>query len=97
MCLTTENFKDNKNKIIQYTSPSSFVIQQWKLDYYSKRCKKNNSSGDEIYIYKKKKQWDTLRQIIKQRDCKGMKHNPSFGHNTGLEEKLDMTCKQNPS
>jgi hypothetical protein len=25
--LATENFKENKNKIIQYTGPSSFVIQ----------------------------------------------------------------------
>jgi len=29
----TANFKENKNKIIQYTGPSSFVIAQWKLDH----------------------------------------------------------------
>ena len=53
MCFTTKNFKDNKNKIIQYTSTSSFVKRHWKLDYYSKRFKKDNSSGDEIYGEKK--------------------------------------------
>jgi hypothetical protein len=28
-----------------------------------------------------------------KRDCKGIKYNPSFGQNTGLQEKLDATSK----
>ena len=48
----------------------------------------------------KKKQQDTLGQIIKQTQrLQKIKYNPSFffwgGGNTGLEKKLDMTCKQN--
>jgi hypothetical protein len=29
----------------------------------------------------------------KCRDCKGIKYNPRSGQNTGLQEKLDTTCK----
>jgi hypothetical protein len=29
------------------------------------------------------------------RDCKGIKYNPSFGQNTGIQQKLDTTCKRN--
>jgi hypothetical protein len=47
--------------------------------------------------YMEKKQWDTLGQIIKQREIRGIKYNPSFGHNIGLDKKLDMTCKQKAS
>jgi hypothetical protein len=32
------------------------------------------------------------RSLNKHRDCKGIKYNPSFGQNTGLQEKMD-TCK----
>jgi hypothetical protein len=31
----------------------------------------------------------------KYRDYKGIKHNPSFGHNTGLQEKMGKMCKSN--
>ena len=31
--MATENFKENKNKILQYTSSSSFVTRKWKLDH----------------------------------------------------------------
>ena len=31
------------------------------------------------------------------RDCKGIKYNPSLGQNTGLQKKLDMACKENAS
>jgi hypothetical protein len=31
----------------------------------------------------------------KNADCKGIKYNPSFGKNTGLQEKIDTTIKSN--
>jgi hypothetical protein len=36
--------------------------------------------------------WD--RSQNKYRDCKGIKYNPSFRQNTGLQEKTDI-CKSN--
>jgi hypothetical protein len=48
------------------------------------------------YMGEKKKSV-TLGQIVKQRDCKRIKYNASFGHNTGLKKKMGMTCKQNAS
>jgi len=41
--------KENKNKTIQYTSPSSLIIWLRTLDYYNKGRQKNNSSRDEIH------------------------------------------------
>jgi hypothetical protein len=43
-------------------------------------------------------QQDTLGQILnKYTNCKGVKINSNFGQITGIQEKLDTTCKQNAS
>jgi len=41
-----QNTLKNKNETIQYISPSSLVIWQRNVDYYSKWRQKNNSSRD---------------------------------------------------
>jgi hypothetical protein len=33
----------------------------------------------------------------KHTNCKGVKNNSNFGQITGIQEKLDTTCKQNAS
>jgi len=33
----------------------------------------------------------------KYTNCKGVKNNTNFGQNTGIQEKFDITCKQNAS
>jgi hypothetical protein len=44
-------------------------------------------------------QQDTLWQVTKQtnRNCKWIKNNSSFGQITGIQGKLNTTCKQNTS
>jgi hypothetical protein len=37
--------------------------------------------------------WDSSQD--KYRHCKGIKYNPSFRQNTGLQEKMDTTWKSN--
>jgi hypothetical protein len=54
-----KTLNEQKNTILQYTDPSSFVVRLWKLEHCGKKRKKNNSSGDEVYE-------DTLGQFIKQ-------------------------------
>jgi len=39
--------------------------------------------------------WDRLEN--KFTNCKGVKNNTNFGQITGIQEKLDTTCKQNAS
>ena len=39
--------------------------------------------------------WDSLQN--KCTNCKGVKNNTNFGQITGIQEKLDATCKQNAS
>jgi fatty acid-binding protein DegV len=53
-----QNTLKNKNETIQYISPSSLVIWQRNVDYYSKWRQKNNNSRDEIH--------EKLEQITKQ-------------------------------
>jgi len=39
---------------------------------------------------------DTLGQVTnKCTNCKGVKYNTNFGQITGIQEKLDTTCKEN--
>ena len=63
MCSDHKKPLKNKNKTTQYTGPSSLVIWQRNLDYYSKGCQKNNSSRDEIH---EKNSRIHLGQITKQ-------------------------------
>ena len=39
--------------------------------------------------------WDRIQN--KCTHCKGVKNNTGFGHITGIQVKLDTTCKQNAS
>ena len=52
---------------------------------------KNNSSRAEIYEKNGRIHLDRLQ--IKYPDCKGIKNNTNSGHITGIQEKLDATCK----
>jgi hypothetical protein len=54
-------------------------------------CNKNNSSRDEVNENSR----INLDRSQKYKHCKGIKYNPSFGQNTGLQEKMDTTCKLN--
>ena len=81
----------NKNKIIQSTGPPSSAIWQRKWDCYSKGRQKNNSSRDEIHEKNSRIHLDRLQN--KYTNCKGVKNNTNFGQITGIQEKLDTTCK----
>ena len=72
-----------KNKIVQYISSST--IRQWKLDHYSKKHKKNNSSRDEVYQKNSGIHMDGLWN--EHRDCR-INHNSSFEQNTGPQKKF---------
>ena len=53
--------------------------------------KKNNSSRDEIHENNSRIHLDRLEN--KCTICKGFKNNINFGQITGIQEKLDTTCK----
>jgi len=53
--------------------------------------KKNNSSRDEIHENNSRIHWDRLQN--KCTNCKRIKNNTNFGQITGIQEKLDITCK----
>ena len=55
------------------------------------RRQKNNSSRDEIYENNSRIHLD--RSQNKCRNCKLIKNNTNCGHITGIQEKLDTTCK----
>ena len=57
----------------------------------SKGRQKNNSSRDEIYEKKSRIHLDRLQN--KYTNYKGIKSNTNFGQITGIQEKLDTTCK----
>jgi malate/lactate dehydrogenase len=52
---------------------------------------KNNSSRDEIHEKNSRIHSDRLKN--KYANCKGIKNNTNFGNITGIQEKLDTTCK----
>ena len=80
---------------MQYIGPSSFVTWQRDLNCYSKERQKNNSSTDEIHENNSRIHWDRLQN--KYTNCNGIKNNTNFGQITGVQEKMDTTCKQNAS
>jgi len=53
--------------------------------------KKNNSSRDEICEKNSRIHLDRLQN--KYTNYKGIKNNTNFGQITGIQEKLDKTCK----
>ena len=57
----------------------------------AKRRQKNNSSRDEIHEKNSRIHLDRLQNKCK--NCKGVKNNTNFGQITGIQEKLDTTCK----
>ena len=61
----------------------------------SKGRQKNNSSRDEIYEKNSRIHLDRLQN--KYTNYKRIKSNNNFGQITGVQEKLDITCKQNAS
>ena len=63
-----------------------------RLKSESKRRQKNSSSRDEIH---EKNSRIHLGQITKQMHnfAKEVKNNTNFGQITGIQEKLDTTCK----
>jgi hypothetical protein len=61
------------------------------LDYYNKGRQKNNSRRDEIHEKNSRIHWDRLQN--KYTNCKGVKNNPNFVQITGIQEKMDTTCK----
>jgi endonuclease I len=54
-------------------------------------CQKNKSSGDEIHEKNSRIQLNRLQN--KYTNCNGIKNNTSFRQITGIQEKLDTTCK----
>ena len=61
------------------------------FDYKSKRRQKNNNSRDEIREKKSRLHLDRLQN--KCTNFKGVKSNINFGKITGIQEKLETTCK----
>jgi hypothetical protein len=57
--------------------------------------KKNISSGDELHEKNSRTHLDRLQN--KYTNCEGVKNNCNFGQITGIQDKLDTTCKQNTS
>jgi endonuclease I len=53
----------------------------------------NISSRDGVHEKNSRMHLDRLQN--KYTNCKGVKNNFNFGHITGIQEKLDTTCKQN--
>ena len=90
-----KKLKENNNKIVQYISPSSFVIRQWNLDYYSTRRQKNNRSRDEIYENNNRIHLD--RPQNKHTNYNRIKSNTNSRKITGIQEEMDTTCKQKVS
>jgi len=41
--------------------------------------------------------WDSYRSQNKYTNCKGVKNNTKFGQITGIQGKVDTTCKSNAS
>ena len=90
-----KKLKENNNKIVHYISPSSFVIRQWNLDYYSTRRQKNNRSRDEIYENNNRIHLD--RPQNKHTNYNRIKSNTNSRKITGIQEEMDTTCKQKVS
>jgi len=62
-----------------------------KPDRFPLNDKKNNSSRDEIHEKNSMIHLDRLQNKCK--NCKGVKNNTNFGQITGIQVKLDTTCK----
>jgi hypothetical protein len=70
--------------------PPSVVTWQRNWDCYSEGRQQRWSAEENGRIH-----WD--RSQNKYTNCKGVKNNSNFGQTTGIQEKLDTTCKQNAS
>jgi hypothetical protein len=63
------------------------------LDYLGKGRQKNISSRDEVHVHEKNSRIKLEKSQNKYTNCKGVKNNSNFGQITGIQEKLDTTCK----
>ena len=63
-------------------------------NYPKNGCQENNSSRDEIYE-NSRIHLDSLQN--KFTHCKGIRNNTGSRQTTGIQEELDITCKQNAS
>jgi len=62
-----------------------------KLELLKQVTHKNNSKRNEIHEKNSRINLDSLQN--KRTHCKGVKNNTNFGQITGIQEKLDTTCK----
>jgi hypothetical protein len=88
--------QENKNKSTQHTGrPSQCCYMAAKLGLLQRgaaaECQQQRWSTEE----NSRIHWDRLQN--KYTNCKGVKNNSNFGQITGIQEKLDTTCKQNAS
>jgi hypothetical protein len=82
--------EENKNKIVQSLALPAllFSSENWTINA---RDARRIIAAEMKYVRRTAGYSWTYDKI--STDCKGIKYNSSFGQNTGLQEKLDTTCK----
>jgi hypothetical protein len=92
--ISYENHKEKQNKILQYTSSSTLLYggEYWTI---KARDSRRITAAEMIYMGITAGYTWTDRKTNTETANVLISYNPSFRQNTGLQDKLDTTCKSN--